>query len=462
MTWFKQTTTVFLCSLIVAVLLLGGLGCKGLSDSERAAIRPVSIDYWTIFGNVQELRRLANAYTAQHPYVTINIRQLRYEEFDDIFVNALADDVGPDIISTHVRWLGKYENRLMPMPDNVTVANLTVQGNYSKEEVVTFQTYAMPRVLDIRNQYVSAVEADIVRNGAVYGLPLAFDSLVLYYNKDLLDQAGIAVPPSTWEEFLDAIKQTVRFDADGDIVQAGVAMGTGQNIANSADMLALLMMQKGVDITRGKAVTFAGRTVNNTGVHPTIEALRFYTDFARPTKEVYTWNTDQGDAFEHFVQGKSVFYFGYAYDGRRIRTRAPQMNMEIISVPQLNLAQPVNVANYWIESVVKKTAQPDIAWDVLRFMSLPENIKAYTEATQAPSPLRVHIAEQQEDPLLSVFASQSLSAQNWYRGRNIDVTNQAFDEFIEGYLAPYPDDLKPEERDTALMVKAVRTIQQTL
>src|SRR5690606_11999145 len=125
-------------------LITTGLGCKGLSQEEQASIQPITLTYWTVFNNVEQLRQFATAYKQIRPYVTVDIRQVRYEEFDTLFTNALADDIGPDIVSTHVHWLRAYEPRLDPMPPSVQVSDVTVKGGqFSEEIVVTPTTIAM-------------------------------------------------------------------------------------------------------------------------------------------------------------------------------------------------------------------------------------------------------------------------------------------------------------------------------
>ena len=448
---------------LIATFSLLGFGCKGLSAEQKASIKPITLTYWTVFNNVAELQKLASAYKQIRPYVTINIRQVRYEEFDDLFTNALADDIGPDIVSMHVHWLRQYENRLDPMPASVSVSDVLVTGSqFSQEVQVTPVTVPMPTIRGIESNFVRTVPDDVVIRGQVYGLPLALDTLALYYNKAVLDQAGIPEPPTTWAEFLEAVEKTTKINGAGVILQSGVAMGTGNNIDNAPDIFALLLLQNGVDMIRDGSVAFAGGIDRSTQQHPTLEALRFFTDFARPTKEVYSWNATQPNAFTVFTQGKSAFFVGFAFDHSRIVSRAPQLDIEVIPIPQLNDNAPVNVANYWVESVVKKTKYRNEAWDVIRFMTTPENISAYAKATGQPSPLRSQVTEQQEDPVLAPFAKGILTAKNWYTGRNITKAETALSELMANYLLPYADAQSALKRDAQFVINAATIIQQTM
>ena len=450
--------------LLVSVLSLVGFGCKGLSAEQKAAVKPVTVNYWTVYNDVGQLQKLATDFHKLRPNITVNIRQVRYEEFDKLFTNALADDVGPDIISVHTRVLRSYLPRLVPMPKNVTVSSLVTTGKYIKDTSVISRDEALPTAREIRNQYVASVPGDVLVGEAIYGLPLAFDTMALFYNKDLLDKAGIPEPPRNWGEFLSVVKKTTKFDKDGKIIQSGVALGTGKNIEHAADLLALLMLQNNVRVVEGNSVAFAAGLDKKPNLNqPVFEALRFYTDFADPTKEAYAWNDTLGSAYDNFARGKSAFYFGFAYDLPRLKSSAPQMNLEVISVPQLNEGAPVNVANYWVESVVKKSKHQNEAWDFVRFMASPDNVEKYTSAIRAPSPIRAQIEKQKSDQALAPFASAVLVAQNWYRGRDLTLANQALADLVDNYrrLAanPTPDGLK---KVVGAVVDAARLIQQTM
>ena len=43
--------------------------------------------------------------------------------------------------------------------------------------------------------------------GAIYGVPWFTDAGMLYYRKDLLEQAGFSEPPKTWAEMEEMVKK---------------------------------------------------------------------------------------------------------------------------------------------------------------------------------------------------------------------------------------------------------------
>ncbi|OGH76833.1 MAG: hypothetical protein A2373_04255 [Candidatus Magasanikbacteria bacterium RIFOXYB1_FULL_40_15] len=443
------------------VLVLSGIGCKGLSQEEQAAVNPIILNYWTVYDDLPAIKSFISAYQLEHSYVTIKVRQVRYEEFDELFANALADDVAPDVVSMSPRWLNKYINRLEPMPGSVKVASIYTEGQFKPKTVISIKENGMPSLDYIKKTYIATVPEDIIIDGKVYGLPMFMDTLAMYYNVDLLDKAGIPIPPKTWDEFSSAVKKTTKYNGDGDIIQSGVALGTGENIDNAFDIISLLMMQNGITMARGNRVSFTDGMDERTTSHPALQALQFYSDFARPTKDVYSWNAKKGNSLDEFAQGKSVFYFGFAYDAPRLKARGPQIKFDIEPVPQLNSADPSNVANYWVESVVAKSKNKDEAWDFIRFMTMPSNVEKYVKVTGQPSPIREQLVKQQEDPELAAFALQAITAENWYHGKDIISAGEAFNDLFANYLSPLGEKENELRRNIGFIGDSARIIQQT-
>jgi len=421
--------------LLGVFIITSGFGCKGASVAVQKSMEPITLNYWRVNDGSDALDPIIAKYTAAHPYITINYRKLRPEEYETELLNALAEDRGPDILSIKNTWTKKYESKLAPLPAVTPIVYIQVQGTINKTQVPTIVNEKSLTLADLKNNFVDTVYDDAVINNQIYGLPLALDTLALYYNRDLLNNAGIAQVPLYWnQDFQNDVKKMTKVDAKGNIIQSGTALGTGNNINNFADILALIMMQNGariIDDNNNVTMNAVAPGSSNNQYVPAVAALQFYLDFANPVKEVYSWSADLNNSTDAFVGGRLGFMFGYSDDLANIRARAPKLNFGIAPMLQIEGNNSVNMASYWLESVSKKSAHQNEAWNFVEFMTKAENAQVYLNNTKRPTALRNLIDGQKNDADLQIFAGQVLTAKNWYRGYDVKTAVTALASLIE-------------------------------
>ncbi|MBI4281076.1 extracellular solute-binding protein [Candidatus Uhrbacteria bacterium] len=432
--WFKL-------GLLGAALVLTGIGCRWPGREQREALQPKELVWWGVFNDSDAVAPLIAEYRKLHPNISITYRKLRFEEYERELLNALAEDRGPDLFTVHNTAILEFQPKLLPLPPEVKIAYQVTRGRLRKETVTEIRTEKTLRLDQLKNMYVDQVARDAVAsyredNGTVadrlYALPLAFDTLALYWNRDLLNAARIPEPAKTWQEFLEHVKTLTKFDSAGNIIQAGAAIGTAENVERAADLLSAIMMQNGTVMLENGAVLFDQIPPGLERPEPPgLEALRFYTDFANPAKEAYTWNNQMSSSFDAFTGGTVAYFFGYSYHLPTIRARAPKLNFGVAALPQVDPAAPVNFANYWLEGVSQKTKYPDEAWDFLLFASRPPQVSSYLDLAKKPTALRSLVPVQLDDPELSIFASEVLTAKSWYRGVDGQTAEVAFGQMIQ-------------------------------
>lgn len=432
---FYLKTTVLL--LLATIAITSGFRCRWISPSEKQLLEPVELTWWGVSDDQEDFQEIINTYRQQHPNIQITFRTLRLEEYERELVNALAEDRGPDIISLHNTWISKHLSKLEPLPASTKMAYQITQVSLGvkSETVIEVRDERSVTPADVRTLFVDVVGQDVVRENKVYALPLSVDTLVLYYNLDLLNNAGIPLPPTTWQQVQSNVKKLTYQDRTGKLTQGGIALGTSSNVERASDILGLLMMQNGAQMTNGKQVTFGvvppGFPTQD--YNPGPEAVRFYTEFADPTKEVYTWNKDFPNSLDSFAQGQVAMMLGYQYHQPLLEARRQgKLRYGIAPVPQIENQESVNYANYWVYGVSKKSKYINEAWNFLQYLTTkPENAAQYLNTTLHPTALRSLVQEQVNNPDLKVFASQVLTAKSWYQGNSPEGVESAFMNLIE-------------------------------
>ncbi|MDE2144519.1 MAG: extracellular solute-binding protein [Patescibacteria group bacterium] len=341
-----------------------------------------------------------STFSKLHPGMSIKYKQVSPVDFQTTLINAMAAGTGPDLTVINNKWLYKLRGILIPAP-----------------------TSTIP-VSQVSNLFPQTVSNDFVYNNQVYAMPTSLDTLALIYNRDLFDQAGIALPPKTWPAFTsDAMK--MRILSRGKIIRAGTAMGgTSQSISGATDITSLLMMQYGTPMIDSNGyVDFSGQGAT--------QAVTLYTQFANPQSRYYTWNDSMGSDISAFENGKVGMIIGYASDLANIESAAPNLNIAVAPVPQVNQTDQVNFPDYWGVAVTRTAKDPQAAWSFANFAATDVVSAAnYSSQTSLPPALRVLVAQDSNSQNLGAFVSQSLTAQDWTEPDSTAVSN-AFDAMIQ-------------------------------
>ncbi|MFA6428548.1 MAG: hypothetical protein WCW02_03335 [Candidatus Buchananbacteria bacterium] len=428
----------FLSLTLLIVFTTMGFSC---TSSQPTVAAPVTLKYWRVWDDQENFTDIINAYHSLHPNVTIEYKKLRYEEYEQALLEAWAEDRGPDIFSIHNTWLKKYQNKISPLPAQTTINYQTTNKTWFKTDTtVTNKITPTLTARQLKDNFVATVYDDVYFDNNIWGLPLSVDTLVMFYNRDLLTAAGVATPPTNWLDLQKATFKITKKSKDDTITVAGAALGTGKNISRSFDILSLLIMQNGgkmVDANNNPSFNTLPAELRGRTETPGEGALTFYTDFANPTKEVYSWNTQMPNSLDAFVSGKVGFFFGYAYQWPLIKTQAPNLNLGISSVPQVDSNYPVNYANYWVETTAKKIDNTKLnwAWDFIQFATNAKQVTGYLNRAQKPTALISLIDKQKENEDLRPFAEQLLTAKSWNRGQNPNLAEQYFIEMIDSVVS---------------------------
>ena len=302
--------------LVVVILVLTFLFTVIIPKLFGNSNTKVTLTYWGLWEDSKTMQSLINGFERQNPNIKIDYSKQDIKQYRERLLTRVANGTGPDIFRFHNSWYPMYASVLLPFPtDTITP-------------------------VDFKKTFYPVVSKDLIKNGAIYGIPLEIDTLALYVNSQLFQAAGLQ-PPTNWNDFIsDARVMTVK-DSGGKIKTAGAAMGTFDNITHAPDILSLLFLQNGVDLL--KIQDSSDRATN---------ALNFYTAFAMDNNNV--WDDTLDPSILAFSKGNLAMYFGYSWDYFTIKQSNPNLTFQIVPVPQLP-NQNVNLASYWAEGVSVKS-----------------------------------------------------------------------------------------------------------
>lgn len=192
-------------ALLACALTLGACGAAPSSGAPAApasgsvgtpAAEPVTITFEQFSGsgdNEAYLQQMIDAYTAEHPNVTIKLQSYGYDDYFTQLTAKVSGGQAPDVFELNYENFVSYAKKgaLMPLDQIITA------------EGVDTSVY--------NEMALKAFSAD----GKQYGVPNSFSNVVLIYNKDLFDQAGVSYPTDDWK-WEDAMAAAEKIRALGD------------------------------------------------------------------------------------------------------------------------------------------------------------------------------------------------------------------------------------------------------
>jgi ABC-type glycerol-3-phosphate transport system substrate-binding protein len=235
---------------LAVIATLAGCSTTSVAASTPIASKsqaPVTIEFWNNFTGTgplgTELGQLVDQFNTSHPGITVKPVYQPYDTMLQTLQTAVAAGQPPAVAQLELTNSAQLEadGALTPVPSLL-----------SKSDAASLKKSVIPAIEDA-NSY----------KGTVYTVPFGYNSNVLYYNKDLVQKAGIdpSQLPTTWTQLeKDATKLTQDTNNDGTPDVYGYAFPAqapwilevrlwqeGADLFNSGNTKALFDSAKGVD-----------------------------------------------------------------------------------------------------------------------------------------------------------------------------------------------------------------------
>ncbi|HSH88393.1 MAG TPA: ABC transporter substrate-binding protein [Ramlibacter sp.] len=208
--------------------------------------------------------------------------------------------------------------------------------------------------------------------GKTWGVPFQRSTVVMYYNKELLKEAGLDPnrPPSTWAELKDAATKLTKKDASGKVTQWGVQIPSSgfpywlfQTLTTTNDAV--------LANDAGNAVKFDDPKV--------IEALQYWVDLGKAgihPPGVVEWGTTPKDFFEK----KTAIMFTTTGNLTNVKANA-KFDFGVAMIPgNKRKGSPTGGGNFYIFKKASP-AQQEAAFKFIKWITHPERAALWSMET---------------------------------------------------------------------------------
>lgn len=165
---------------------VGTAGAGAMSGSYSGP--PVTLAFWNGFTGADGplLRELVEQFSSETENITVEMNVMQWDEFYQTAPQAVGSGSGPDVGIMHIDQLATHAARGIIAPLDSMVSTLELSAD----------------------DFIPAVWEAGIWQDQRYGIPLDTHPLGFYYNKDLMEQAGLdpESPPATGDEFMSALE----------------------------------------------------------------------------------------------------------------------------------------------------------------------------------------------------------------------------------------------------------------
>ncbi len=294
-----------------------------------------------IFGDPAELaayQKLVEAFEAEHPQIQIQLRHVASQnDYQQQLLTAFSAGAPPDVMLLNYRRVAQFAGP----------GGLEPLGQYVEKS-------SLVRLADF---YAPAIEA-FQWNDQLWCVPQNISSLVVYYNRNLFDAAGLPYPADNWTQadFLQAARALTK-DLDGD----GQTDQYGAGLAPSLLRLAPFIWQNGGELVDDPAQPTRLALDNPAAM----EALQWFVDLQVKEKVVPDAVAEEAEASENrFLSGRLAMYFNSRRGAPTYRT-ITAFEWDVAPLPMGR--QPVSVLHSDGYCMAAKTKNKPAAWTFIEF-----------------------------------------------------------------------------------------------
>ncbi len=398
---------IFIFAIVAAVLIFASLSGGNTASSMGDVTMWGTLDAEVMSNYLQTLNDTDQR--AQN----IFYKQIPTDQFQTRLAEALADGKGPDLVLITQASMIRNWNKLVP---------------FSYKDI-------SERVF--KSTFIDEADMFLGRNGII-ALPFSIDPIVMYWNRDLFAESGIAKPPMYWDELFGLSEKLTVRDKANNVIVGTIAFGEYDNVNHAKDILSLLTMQAGGSVvernSEGKLyATFVPSATSGVSFNDSAQtALLFFTGFSDPVKNVYSWNRSMPNSLDAFAQGKLALYIGYASEAGLIQQKNAHLNFDVAKIPQIRTGQGKKILTFGtiyalgVPRAAKNIRGGQIA---AKMLTNAAGSSLFSNVSVTPSPRRDLLNKVPKDAERAIYRDSALISRAWF-DPNQEETNRIFRNMI--------------------------------
>ena len=417
-------------TLVKGAAALGASGLAGRRLGERARAQDgVPLEFWDMVWGPPEYidtgGRLVEQFNQEHPGIAAEYRSTPWSNWYQTFTTAIGAGTAPDVSTG-----AAYQS-----------VQFYDQGAVAAVDDIVAEWESSGALADFLPGTVERLRFDDHQ----VALPWAIDIRVLYYRRDLLEEAGVEAP-TTWEEFAAAAAAVTGDKRYGYVVSGGENGGVHH-------ILAFLANNAGGLFTPERQANLMDER--------NVEALQFFADLVaagavHPASAGYSGD----DALKAFAQGSAAMILS----NPGLEGRLPEIADQIGIMAPLTGPHGDKGTVSWVNNVMlyEQSEHKDEARQFLLWWS-DHLLPLWTEGETTQIPVRRSIAD---DPYFADDENMRFILENWVpvgqgTGAKADGIFPVLNEVEgEGVLQTLAQDLLQGKDVTESMQKAEARLAQ--
>lgn len=301
---------------------------------------------YAIWGDPAELKSqqaIVDAFTAANPKIKVDVTVSDWEAYWDRIQTGFAGGSAPDVFAMDGPLFPDYQSR---------------------DVLLDLAPYIQRDGYDLTQLADQGVADFTTTDGGQYGLPRDLNTIVLFYNKSMFDDAGIPYPDDTWDwaKLVEVGKQLTKdTNGDGKTDQWGFYTET----TDMENYWSSLVWQNGGDIVSGDPLT------NQLGTPEAAGGIQFLQDLIWKEQVLAdpALFAETGDAFE---QGKAAMEANGSWLVPTHTAASQDLGFEFAIAPlPKGPAGRFTSVNPTGAVVAKSTKSPDAAWEFVKYLASP-------------------------------------------------------------------------------------------